>query len=256
MRSEYARFPPAECITVTKPQQIGVSFAELHGVILQRGDRSTILDIRPGDIFANGRQCLYWSEVTEPDEVVEIYPDPSILRAAAGTSQPIEIESFAAVRDAVVLAIASILRRAHGNNLHLADVRASEFAHRLAEHLVTYYGGHAARRPPVRCLDRTQLDRVAQVVEERLGEVLTVGDMAAVAALSPFHFARAFKASTGMAPHEFVTSRRVERARSLLLRTPLSVAEVAYTVGFSNVSHFRRLFRRLTGRLPGDLRGR
>ncbi|WP_420843595.1 helix-turn-helix domain-containing protein [Jiangella muralis] len=72
--------------------------------------------------------------------------------------------------------------------------------------------------------------------------------------MSPFHFARAFKASTGLAPHKYVTSRRMERANSLLLTSRLGVPEVAYAVGLTNVSHFRRVFRRHTGLLPSDLR--
>jgi AraC family transcriptional regulator len=72
--------------------------------------------------------------------------------------------------------------------------------------------------------------------------------------LSPFHFARAFKASTGLAPHQFVTARRMERAKTLLLESRASVVEVAHAVGLSNVSHFRRMFRAHLGMLPGELR--
>jgi AraC family transcriptional regulator len=78
--------------------------------------------------------------------------------------------------------------------------------------------------------------------------------LAAVVALSPYHFARAFKASTGMPPHRFVTQRRMDRAMGLLTTTRASVTEIAYAVGFGNVSHFRRLFRRHTGFLPGAVR--
>ncbi len=79
-------------------------------------------------------------------------------------------------------------------------------------------------------------------------------DLAAEAGFSAFHFARAFKQSTGMAPHEFVTMRRMERAKELLLAGRSSVPEIAYAVGYSNVSHFRRLLRRYTGFAPSDLR--
>jgi AraC family transcriptional regulator len=78
---------------------------------------------------------------------------------------------------------------------------------------------------------------------------------AAQARLSAYHFARAFKRSTGMAPHEFVTMRRMERAKTLLLSTRHSVPEIVHTLGYSNVN-FRRLFRRYTGFLPSDLRRR
>jgi AraC family transcriptional regulator len=75
--------------------------------------------------------------------------------------------------------------------------------------------------------------------------------MAAVARLSAYHFARQFKATTGLPPHQFVIARRVERARELLQGgTDLSLAEVAADAGFSDQSQFSRHFKRLVGVTP------
>lgn len=270
LRSVYCWHPPTGEVTVSGEQQIGVTFAEHHGVVTESDGRRDRFDIRPGDVFSNGRSRVYWSEVTRTDELVEIYPDDALLRAAAGSSRTPEIEPLRGVRDAVVLGTASILKRAHLGLAYIDDVRAGVLAHRLAEHVVGYYAGlapsdraavgraavgrAAVGRAAAGRLDRVLLGRVADVVEARLGDALTVEDLAAAATLSPFHFARAFKASTGLAPHEYVTSRRMERAKSLLLGSRMSVPEVAYAVGLTNVSHFRRVFRRHTGFLPSDLR--
>lgn len=255
LRSVYCWSPPTGGVTVSGEQQIGVSFGRHHGVVTESGGRRDRFDIRPGDVFANGHAPVYWSEVVRPDELVEMYPGDDLLREAAGSSRVPELEPLRGVRDAVVLGTATILKRAHLGGAHVDTVRASVLARRLAEHVVGHYAGIA---PPSRALtgrlDRVLLDRVADVVEDRLGEPLTVDDLAAAATLSPFHFARAFKASTGLAPHEYVTSRRMERAKTLLLGGRLSVPEVAYAVGLTNVSHFRRTFRRHTGFLPSDLR--
>lgn len=255
LRSVYCWQPPSGGVTVSGEQQIGVSFAEHHGVVTEADGRRDRFDIRPGDVFANGWSRVYWSEVARHDELVELYPGDDLLRAAAGSSRTPEIEPLRGVRDAVVLGTASILKRAHLGLAHVDTVRAGVLAHRLAEHVVGHYAGLAPpARGPAGRLDRVALGRVADVVEARLGDPLAVADLAAAATLSPFHFARAFKASTGLAPHEYVTSRRMERARTLLLGSRLSVPEVAYAVGLSNVSHFRRMFRRHTGLLPSDLR--
>jgi AraC family transcriptional regulator len=72
--------------------------------------------------------------------------------------------------------------------------------------------------------------------------------------MRPYHFARMFRQATGLAPHQFVTSRRVDRATRLLLDSESSVTAIAAEVGMQNTSHFRRVFRRHTGLLPGQLR--
>ena len=77
--------------------------------------------------------------------------------------------------------------------------------------------------------------------------------MAAVAHLSAYHFARQFKAATGLPPHRYVIARRVERAKQLLhAGTDLSLAEVALRAGFSDQSQFCQHFKRLVGVTPGQ----
>ena len=82
----------------------------------------------------------------------------------------------------------------------------------------------------------------------------TLEQLAAVARLSPYHFARQFKTATGLPPHEYVISRRVERAKQFLQGGDLSLAEVAAHAGFSDQSQFSRHFKRLVGVTPGQFR--
>jgi AraC family transcriptional regulator len=92
-------------------------------------------------------------------------------------------------------------------------------------------------------------------MEERLDAGLTVEQLAAAARLSAYHFARQFKAATGLPPHQYVILRRVERARQLLQAgTGLSLAEVAAHVGFADQSQVCRHFKRLVGVTPGQFR--
>jgi AraC family transcriptional regulator len=78
--------------------------------------------------------------------------------------------------------------------------------------------------------------------------------LAAVAHLSPYHFARQFKAATGLPPHQYIVARRVERAQQLLRRGDHSLAEVAARTGFSDQSQFCNHFKRLVGVTPGRFR--
>jgi AraC family transcriptional regulator len=83
----------------------------------------------------------------------------------------------------------------------------------------------------------------------------TLEQMAGVAHLSPYHFARQFKASTGLAPHQYLISRRIERAQHLLrAHDELGLTEVALRVGFSDQSHFSFHFKRIVGITPGQFR--
>jgi AraC family transcriptional regulator len=74
--------------------------------------------------------------------------------------------------------------------------------------------------------------------------------LAAIARLSPFHFARAFKQSFGMPPHQYHLARRIARAKSLLSDSAQSVTKIAFTLGFAELSAFTATFLRLTGLSP------
>ncbi len=109
--------------------------------------------------------------------------------------------------------------------------------------------------PGVRgALDARRLRRVVDYIETHLAEDLTIEALAGVACLSPFHFARAFKAATGEAPHRYLTDRRIGRARALLADGRLPLGEIAEVCGFSSQPHFTYWFKRLVGTTPGAYR--
>lgn len=254
MRSEYSWLPGGGSSTRTKPHQVGVSFSAHRGAVFESGGRVRSADIAGGSVIVTGAEPLTWVDVPEPTEALEIYPD--VTAAESWRRNPLwEADSAAPIRDGTVLAIASVLRRVHATGTDLSDIAASTLAHRLADHLSRHYGDE--RRDdsgPPGALDRASVDRVADYVEARLGGQVTLDQLAAVARLSPYHFARRFKHTTGLAPHQFVTSRRVDRAVQLLTGSTLSVTDIAAAVGMPNASHFRRVFRRHTGLLPSQFR--
>jgi AraC family transcriptional regulator len=96
------------------------------------------------------------------------------------------------------------------------------------------------------------LRRVVDFVAANLDRPLAISDLASVAGLSPYHFARMFKRSTGESPHGFVLRRRIERAKTLIAGGSRSLAEVALACGFSGQSHFTARFRKVTGMTPGQ----
>jgi AraC family transcriptional regulator len=132
---------------------------------------------------------------------------------------------------------------------------AESLANVLAVHLIRHV---LAPRRPERgrdgVLPRGRLRSVIEHIEEHLDAGPTLEQMAAVARLSPYHFARQFKAATGLPPHQYVILRRVERAKRLLQGGDLSLAEVALHAGFSGQSVFCLHFKRHVGVTPREFR--
>jgi AraC family transcriptional regulator len=95
---------------------------------------------------------------------------------------------------------------------------------------------------------------LARYVEDHLSEEISLLSLARLVQLSPYHFSRAFKQSFGLPPHRYLTSRRIERAKSLLVQRKLSVTEIGVEVGFSESGAFSAAFRKLTGETPTGYR--
>lgn len=98
--------------------------------------------------------------------------------------------------------------------------------------------------------------RVAEHIDANLGRDLRLAELSRLVHMSPFHFARLFRRTTGVPPHRFVMLRRIDRAIGLLDEQGSSVAEIARLVGFRTPRHFRTVFRRLTGLTPSEYRAR
>lgn len=99
--------------------------------------------------------------------------------------------------------------------------------------------------PPAR-----HLLRAKDLADARYFDPLTVADLARAAGLSPAHFSRQFRRTFGEAPHEYLLTRRLERAAALLRNTDRTVAEICVAVGLSSVGSFTTSFRRVFGTTP------
>jgi AraC-like DNA-binding protein len=103
-------------------------------------------------------------------------------------------------------------------------------------------------------LARWQLLRVRAEVDAHLSEPISNRQLADCVRLSPFHFARAFRQSTGMSPHTYVIRRRIERAAQLMLSTDATLCKIAVECGFADQSHLSRRFLSALGAAPGAWR--
>ncbi|MEV5573170.1 helix-turn-helix transcriptional regulator [Spirillospora sp. NPDC052269] len=96
--------------------------------------------------------------------------------------------------------------------------------------------------------------RVIETMREKLGERLTVDDMARAAMFSKFHFSRVFQRITGVSPGRFLSAMRLQEAKRLLLTTSLSITEITYLVGYSSVGTFSTRFKEAVGLSPTEYR--
>jgi AraC family transcriptional regulator len=124
----------------------------------------------------------------------------------------------------------------------------------LAMHVARHYAVAAAAGGSAGGLAPHKLQRVREFIAQHLGEPITVEQLSRVAHLSPFHFARMFKQSTGQSPHLHVLMQRIERARQLLAGTETALVEVAAEVGFRTQGHFTGVFHRYAGCTPRAFR--
>jgi len=96
------------------------------------------------------------------------------------------------------------------------------------------------------------LRRVRAYIDDHIGEHISLDKLACQAGVSRFHFARQFRLSTGESPMGYLRRVRIERSKSILQTRETTIAEVAARLGFSDQSHFTRIFGRLVGVSPGS----
>jgi AraC family transcriptional regulator len=124
----------------------------------------------------------------------------------------------------------------------------------LAVHLMQNY---TTRKSSIReyegGLPQQKLKQSIDYIQDNLAGEISLNELADYLGISRYYFCRLFKQSTGLSPHQYVIQQRVERAKQLLQRRGMSIADVAQACGFAHQSHLNRHFKRLTGVTPKTL---
>jgi AraC family transcriptional regulator len=261
---DHAVMPPHEADGFTSTSRIGsigVSFTgHRHAVRQYRHGPIVETDIVPGASFLTSSAELRWLRVGEPSESLEIYPSPQLIRSVAaelgGSSRP-TLPDIGGVADPVIWSVAAAFRAALLGGRRITELESEVWLHLLLRHVLIAYGGLWENGSARGRLDAVRLNRVAEFVDVRLEGRLLLVELAQVAALSRFHFLRAFRRTTGLTPHGYVTARRMERALRLLQNTDRPISEIAARLSYANPAHFRQAFRKAFGIAPGEIaRGR
>jgi AraC family transcriptional regulator len=204
----------------------------------------------PGQVHWSGG--FDWVHVyLEPGQVARVAAEAFDLDPARLMVPPLDALDLPNLRAAMAAVNAELTSGGAGGRL-AAESLANVLAVQLIRHVL-------APRSPARgrdgTLPRGRLRAVVEYIEEHLDASPSLEQMAAIARISPYHFARQFKTSTGLPPHQYVIARRVDRAQHLLQEGgDFSLAEVAVHAGFSDQSQFCKHFKRTLGVTPGQFR--
>jgi AraC family transcriptional regulator len=171
--------------------------------------------------------------------------------ASEGVEASAEWSPLLGIQDAVMSDSMSRLAAAFTSYDMAGDVGIDEVARRLVLRLVELNGsGKPDWHDDASVFDRRTLLNFVAYLDEHLRIAPSLSDMAVIAGVSPSHFAKKFRQSSGLSLNRFVNRRRILRSMDSLKKNDASLASIALDLGFSSQSHFTRLFSGLTGMTP------
>jgi AraC-like DNA-binding protein len=135
---------------------------------------------------------------------------------------------------------------AHGSS----DIGLDEVGHLLAGRLVEVVSGKEPKSAKVTARDRRRAVETALWIDAHSDQPIELEDAAAQAGVSPFHFLRLFSSVLGVTPHQYLLRSRLRHAARMLVDDDKAVTDIAYDVGFADLSNFTRTFHRAAGVSP------
>jgi AraC family transcriptional regulator len=218
------------------------------------GQSETIYSV-PGDIGiypANLCQTFHWHQEAK---FLQLYLEPTLLTQVGAQLCSLDcielVPQLTACLDPLIYQIAIALKTELETNKTGSRLYADTMANALAVHLLSRY---STRTPIIQNnsegLQKQKLKQVIAYIDEYLDRDLSLAELAAIVGLSTYHFARLFKKSTGISPHQYHIRCRVERAKQLLLAHELTIADIAQAVGFASQGHLNYHFKRFVGITP------
>lgn len=184
--------------------------------------------------------------------------NPKVVERVAAKStntSNIEIAPQRGVRDAQIYHIGLALLAELEAGFLSGCLYGESLSLALAVHLIERYSTSSRLiQKPVGGLSYRKLKQVTDYINDNLAQALKLSEIATSIGMSPYHFARLFKQSTGLSPHQYVIQCRIEQAKVLLAENKLPIIEIAYRIGCSSQSNFTALFRKHVGITPKGYR--
>jgi AraC family transcriptional regulator len=189
-------------------------------------------------------------------EILDLYLDPGSLPAESGRAAARSLEpTWRVLRDPLLAQLLGSVGRELDQPASSEELFGDLATTLFALQLERAHGMMGASPGPRRSgLSPFVLKRVREYVASHLARTIRLEHLAALAGLSPFHFSRAFKISTGLAPHAYVLHCRISESKRLLSGSNLTISDVARRTGFCGTGQLSRRFRAFTGTTPTAFR--
>jgi AraC family transcriptional regulator len=233
-------------------------------LIQKRDDRLHESTLYKGDnLLVPAGQPSYWCQAPDMSDVIcaplHICLKPELMRQVAEASD-IDSKRFDLVhcfgqQDLQLRQIGMLMFAELQSGGMMGQLYAESLTQVLVIHLLRHYSTLTQTiTSQNRSLTRNQLRQAIDYIHTHLDRDLSLAELASTINISPTYFASLFKQVMGISPHQYVIQQRVERAKLMLSKTDLAIADIALQVGFSSQSHLTQQFKRFTGITPKQVR--
>jgi AraC family transcriptional regulator len=214
--------------------------------------------IQPGEIGIMAKDTPVSGRCFTTTDLLVVSFSSRLLNAAGSDSAPgarMELRGLQHTRDRKIRTIGSLLEKEVRAGCPTGRLYGEFLGMALAAHLLRQFAVFPSKTVEYRGgLTKCRLRHIVDYIQANLSQDNSLQALAEVAEVSPFHFCRSFKQSTGLSPHRYILQLRIEEAQRLLKRTTLAISDVANRLGFSDQSHFTMVFRKLVGTTPARWR--
>jgi AraC-like DNA-binding protein len=203
----------------------------------------SILVGHPGDEF----MCTH--DHVCGDECLSFFLDPELVEAIGDRKDVWQVGAVPPLPELMVLG-----ELAQASACGRSDIGLDEVGQMVASRFVEVVSGRSHKPAPASSRDRRRAVETALWIDAHSHQRINLEDVAAHADISPFHFLRLFSSVLGVTPHQYLVRSRLRHAARLLADDARSVTDVAYDVGFGDLSNFVRTFHRAAGVSPRRFR--
>ncbi|CAN7522732.1 AraC family transcriptional regulator [Rhizobium rhizogenes] len=236
--------------------RLGVHFGRAVNAHCQCDGRYSRRIQKHGDIDVVPAGLDGWWEDDTDCTILRLSIGPELFSTAATAMghnpETVSLAPKFQLRDARVESIAWAIKTELEASVPSDRLYAETLALALAVRLVENENPSGGEKPATRrSLSALQRRRLGDFIEDHIDQSLSLTDLAVVAGLSISHLKPLFRASFGMPMHQYVLTRRVERARLMLLSEDMPLSQVALETGFAHQSHMAHWMRRILGITPG-----